>query len=331
MTTDYRLLKNCVKVGLIGTGYAAEKRAEAFINHPQSELVAVVGNSQEKTRNFCTRFNIEEISSWQEMLNHPQIDLICICNINREHGTIVKNALLADKHVIVEYPLTNNPEEAEELIKLAQAKQKLLHVEHIEILGGVHQAIKQHLAEIGTPFLARYSTIVQKSKTLPHWTYSYEDYGFPFIAALSRINRFIDLFGKVDTVSCQGRFWDALELGYFSACYTQAELKFQNDMLVTLTYGKGDKFPISDRTLEIHGEKGTLRFVGEKGKIIRGKEEIEIEVGSRRGLFSRDTEIVLQHLFAGTPLYIDNNQSVYSLKVAGAVFQAYQEKRFVRV
>ena len=331
MTINYGLPTNCVKVGLIGTGYAAKKRAEAFINHPHSQLIAVVGNNEERTRNFCDSFGVLAVSHWQQLLNDPQIDLICICNLNRDHGSFVRNALLAGKHVIVEYPLTTNPNKAEDLIKLAQAKQKLLHVEHIEIIGGVHQAIKQHIAEIGTPFLARYSTILLKRKRSPHWTYSYDDYGFPFIAALSRINRFTDLFGKVDTVSCFGRFWDATEPGYFSACYCQAELKFQNEMLVSLTYGKGDQFKISDRTLEIHGDQGTLRFVGEKGKIIRGKEEIEIQVGSRRGLFSRDTDMVLQHLLEDKPLYINNTQSAYSLKVAGATFQAYQEKRLVQL
>ena len=339
MSTDYGLLKDCVKVGLIGTGYAAKKRAEAFINHPHSQLVAVVGNSEEGTRNFCDSFNVPAISSWQQLLSDTDIDLICICNINKEHGSIVKNALLANKHVIVEYPLTTNPEEAEDLIKLAREKQKLLHVEHIEIIGGIHQAIKKHIAEIGTPFLARYSTILLKRKILPHWTYSYDDYGFPLIAALSRINRFTNLFGEVDTVSCFGRFWDAPLSGYFSACYCQAQLKFKNEMLVSLTYGKGDKFKVSnspsgtfgERILEIHGDQGTLRFVGEKGKIIRGKEEMEIEVGTRRGSFSRDTDMVLQHLLQGTPLYIENSQSAYSLKVAGAIFQAYKEKRLVQL
>ena len=331
MATNYGLAGKTIRVGLIGTGYAAQKRAEAFQSNVYSQLVAVVGNTVESTDNFCQIFKIPSVSGWQTLVNDPNIDLICICNINRHHSVIVKNALLANKHVIVEYPLSTNPSEAEDLIKLAEEKQKLLHIEHIEIIGGVHQAIKKHLGEIGTPFLARYSTILAKKKIAPHWTYSYEDYGFPLIAALSRINRFTDLFGQVDTVSCFARFWDALQSGYFSACYCQAELKFKNEMMVSLTYGKGEKFQSSDRTLEIYGDKGTLKFAGEKGKIIRGKEEIEIEVGSRRGLFNRDTQIVLQHLQQGQPLYIDNTQSAYSLKVAGATLKAYQENKIIQL
>lgn len=328
---NYDLEGKTLKVGLVGTGYAAQRRAEAFQDSSSTELIAVVGNSVENTLSFCDSYNINSVSNWQELVKDSSLDLICICNVNRDHGSIVRGALLADKHVIVEYPLTLNPEEADELINLARQKHKLLHVEHIELLGGVHQALKQHLSNIGTPFLARYSTILSKQKVAPHWTYSYDYYGFPFIAAVSRINRFTDLFGEVDSVNCNARFWDAPENGYFSSCWCQAQLSFKNKMMVTITYGKGEKFKTSDRTLEIYGDEGTILFEGEKGKIIRGKEEIEIEVGSRRGLFAQDTEIVLKHLTTGKPLYIDNTASAYSLKIANATLQSYKNQQTINL
>ncbi len=313
-----------IKVGIVGTGYAAQRRAEAFQVHPLTELVAVVGNSVEKTTNFCQTYSIPSVATWQQLVNDPSVDLICISNFNRDHGTIAQGSLLADKHVIVEYPLTINPDEAPELLNLARKKNKLLHVEHIELLGGVHQAVKSHLSSIGEPFLARYSTILPKSNLMNQWTFNYEYYGFPFIAALSRINRFTDLFGEVDSVSCYGRFWDAPERGYFSACYTQAQLSYKNGLLACLTYGKGEKFKSSDRTLEIYGTEGTLKFVGETGTIIKDGEESAIEVGTKRGLFIKDTEAVIEYLTTGKPLYIDIETSLYSLKVGYATLKAYQ-------
>ena len=331
MVQDYGLKDKTIVVGIIGTGYAAKKRAEAFTNHPSSKLVAVVGNTPEKTNEFCETFDISAIDTYQELVLRRDIDLVCISNINKQHGEIVRQALLADKHVIVEYPLAIDAAEAEELIELAKVREKLLHVEHIEIIGGVHRAIKENIEQIGTPYLARYTTILAKKKKAPHWTYSYDDYAFPLIAALSRINRFVDLFGEVDRVGCVSRFWDAEISGYFTACYCQAQLQFQNQMYVHITYGKGEKFKISDRTLEIYGDEGTLRFVGEKGEILRGKEKIEIGVGSRRGLFNQDTEMVIDRLRNNTPLYIDNRQSAYSLKVAQACEEAYQQQQIISI
>ena len=43
-----------------------------------------------------------------------------------------------------------------------------------------------------------------------------------------------------------------------------------------------------------------------------------IEVGSRRGLFAKDMDMVLECLLNGTPLYVNNASSLYALKVADA-------------
>jgi biliverdin reductase len=314
-----------LKVGIVGTGYAAQRRAEAFQASNLTELIAVAGNTEMNTQNFAQTYQIQAVKTWQDLIKDDLLDLICISNVNREHGLIVRQALLANKHLIVEYPLTLNPHEAQELVNLAQEKRKLLHIEHIEILGGVHQALTQNLPQIGNPLLARYSTILAKPKVAPHWTYNYYDYGFPLIAALSRLNRFTYLFGAVDTVNCQGRFWDASENGYFSACWCQAQVSFKNQLMVNLTYGKGDKFKSSERTLEIYGDEGTLKFEGETGMLIRGNEIIPLEVASRRGLFNRDTDLVLAHLCYGENIYIKNTESIYALKVAGMALQSYQQ------
>ena len=51
---DYGLKDKTIAVGIVGTGYAAKKRAEAFINHPSSKLIAVVGNTNSTTNEFTT-------------------------------------------------------------------------------------------------------------------------------------------------------------------------------------------------------------------------------------------------------------------------------------
>jgi len=323
--SNYEIANLPLKVGIIGTGYAAQRRAESFQESELTELVAVVGNTKTNTEKFCETYKISSFATWQDLISDRHVDLICISNINRDHGLMVREALLANKHVIVEYPLTLNPQEAPELINLAQTKKKLLHVEHIEILGGVHQALTENLPKIGTPILASYTTILTKAKFAPHWTYNYHEYGFPMIAALSRLNRFTYLFGEVEKVNCQAKFWDAPETGYFSACWCQAQLMFKNQLMVNIIYGKGEKFKSSDRTLEIYGDQGTIKFVGETGILTQGEEITPIDVGSRRGLFNQDTKLVLAHLCHGEDLYIKNTDSAYALKVAGMALESYKQ------
>lgn len=310
----------------MGTGFAAKLRAEALQADSRSHLVAVSGHTPEKTQTFAQTVEAAAIDTWQQLVEHPDVDLVFICTINREHGAIAQAALNAGKHVVVEYPLSLDPSEAETLITLAQTKGKLLHVEHIELLGGLHQALRQSLPKIGNAFYARYVTITPQHPAPKRWTYHPEQFGFPFSGALSRIQRFTDLFGKVVSVSCQSRFWnaeDALTLSdYYTACLCTAQLRFTNGLIAEVTYGKGQVFWQGLRNFEVHGDQATLIFEGDEGSLVRGEERTPIEVGGRRGLFAKDTGLVLDHLVKGTPLYMSAAASCYALKVADAARQS---------
>ena len=311
-----------LRVGIVGTGYAARKRAEACLSDRRTELVAVTGNTPERIEEFCQTFKIEAVSSWVRLIDRADLDLIMVCTINRDCGAIAFAAIKANKHVIVEYPLALDVKQAKEIVMLAAIKNKLLHVEHMEIIGGLHQAIKQHLPQIGRVFHARYATI-SAQKSNPHsWKYNKDTFGFPLAAALSRIHRLTDLFGTVETVSCHNRYWDEADSNYFTACFCDARLEFKSSLVAEIVYGKGDVFHHSHRLFEIYGEEGTILFEGEKGKLIKNKEETEIKVVSRRGLFAKDTTMVLDYLFNRQSLYIQPQASLYALQIANAAWES---------
>jgi biliverdin reductase len=310
-----------LQVGIIGTGFAAARRAESLQADDRSRLLYVSGHNQASLDRFCQTHQLPALDR-QELLAHPAIDLVVIASINSEHGPLVRAALDAGKHVIVEYPLASTAEEGRELVQLAEKQQKLLHVEHIELLGGLHQAQQKYLAEIGTPFQARYATVVPQRPAPQKWTFHRHLFGFPLIAALSRVHRFTNLFGPVVSVSCQNRYWDAPEEGYFLACLCEASLLFQNGLIGSITYGKGEVFGKGDRSFEINGDRGSLVFDGEEGRLIRHGEATPLEVGTRRGLFAKDTGAVLDHLFDDLPLYVTPHESLYALEVAQACYES---------
>ena len=319
-TARYFMLDRTVslKVGIVGTGYAAKKRAEAIKADRRAEAIAVTGNTFERVKEFCQTFELEPVDSWVKLIDRPELDLIFVCTINRDCGTIAKAAIEAGKHVVVEYPLALSAKTAAETIELAQQKQLLLHVEHMEIIGGLHLCLKQYLPQIGRVFYARYETIAAQTSDRYSWKYNKDTFGFPLAAALSRIHRLTDLFGTVERVDCQNRYWGKSNSNYFTACLCQAKLNFANKIDADIVYGKGDVFHCNHRTFEIYGEEGTIVFEGQKGKLIKNKQETELPVVSRRGLFAKDTNMVLDRLFDGKPLYIQPEASLYALEVANA-------------
>ncbi|MEG4860757.1 Gfo/Idh/MocA family oxidoreductase [Microcoleus sp. K1-B6] len=304
-----------IRVGIVGTGFAAKLRAETIQADGRSNLVAVAGHSPEKTAAFCQGFGAEAAVSWRKLIERDDLDLVIVCTVNRDHGAIVLAALENDKHVVVEYPLSLDVSEAERAIELATQKQKLLHIEHIELLGGLHQAIKESLPLIGKVFYARYITMSPQHPAPQRWTYQHSLFGFPLVGAISRLHRFTDLFGEVASVNCQAQFWDS-QPDFYKACLCNAQLRFANGLVAEAVYGKGETFWQSENIFTIYGEEGTLVFTPESGQLIQGENRRTIKVGTRRGLFAKDTDMVLEFLSNGTPLYVDNASSLYALKVA---------------
>jgi biliverdin reductase len=311
-----------MQVGLVGTGHAAKLRADALQGEPRADLVVVAGHNLERTQAFSQPYGAIACSSWQDLIARSDVDLVVIATINRDHGAIAQAALNAGKHVVVEYPLALDVAEAEASIALAKAKQKLLHVEHIELLGGVHQSLKASLALIGDPFFARYITLKPERPAPQRWSYNLQDFGFPLVGALSRLHRLIDLFGEVASVTCQAQLLpnsqSPIPNPYYSTCLCTAHLRFKSGLLAEVTYGKGEALWQATRTFEVQGKTGALIFEGEQGTLIRAEGTEAIAIGSRRGLFAKDTAMVLDHLTTGTPLYVTPETSLYTLKVANA-------------
>ncbi len=319
-----------LRVGIVGTGFVAKLRAEILQQDDRIELKAIAGSS-ERAAILSQEFNLEICDYWSELVVRSDIDLVLVANVNRDHILVVSQALRAGKHVIVEYPLAFSLAEARAAVQLAEQKNLFLHVEHIELLGGVHQLVKKNLAKIGQPFYARYATQNPQRPSPTKWTYKPELFGFPLIAAVSRIHRLTALFGEVQAVSCQLRYrGDALPQ-QFSSCVCNAQLHFASGLIADVSYSKGENFWKSERTIEIQATDGAIIFEGDTGKLIAVDGETPLTAEAPRGLFKRDTENVLSHLFTGSPLYTSSESALHALAVACAAEKAAMTKQVIEV
>ena len=307
-----------IRVGLVGTGYAAKMRAETVNADPRAKLVGVAGHTPETTQEFSQVHQTRSFNTWADLIENEQIDLVIVSGVNRDHGKIVQAALSSGKHVVVEYPLALTVGEAEDAIALARSRNLLLHVEHIELLGGVHQALMQALPQIGAPFYARYVTMTPQNPAPQKWTYQPDLFGFPLIGALSRLHRLTDAFGEVAIVSCQNREWKTTNSEHYAACLCAAQLRFKSGLIAEVVYGKGEAVWQPERKFEVQGKSGGLIFDGDGGVLINGEGSRLIAVAGRRGIFAKDTAAVLDRLIDGTPLYVTPEASLYTLRVADA-------------
>lgn len=320
-----------IGIGLVGTGYAAKVRAESINAETRATLVGVSGNTPEKAQTFAQTHQTQLFDSWQALVNHRDVQLVIVSNHNSLHAEVARAALFAGKHVVVEYPLALDVSTAESLLALAQNQQRLLHVEHIELMGGVHQALLATLPKIGTPFYARYATITPQHPAPIKWTYNHEQFGFPLMGALSRLSRFTNAFGEIEQVSCQANYLHSADRpqGYYASCLCSAQLRFRSGLMADVIYGKGEAVWQPERKFEVQGDRGAIIFAGEKGRLITPSGEAAVDTAGRRGLFARDTAAVLDSIIDGTPLYTSVTDSLYVMRIAEAARKAAETGQLV--
>lgn len=311
-----------IRVGLVGTGYAAKVRVESLLADERSHPLIVSGHQH--TASFAQTYGLESAPNWQALVNDPRLDLVVVAHVSALHGGVVEAALGAGKHVVVEYPLSLDLAQAKRLVALAAAKALLLHVEHIELLGGLHVAMQAHLPLVGEGRYVSYRTLNPVHPAPMSWTYQLDLFGFPFCGALSRVHRLTNLFGQVGQVSCCTQMIkrEAGEASAFSSILSSARLTFKNGVVAELTYGKGDQLWVRRRDVEVQGSAGAMSFVGNEGRLITADGERAIAVAPRKGLFMKDTTGVLDYLTEGKPLYVSAAESVYALSVGDALRRA---------
>jgi predicted dehydrogenase len=81
-------------------------------------------------------------SDLDSVIQDPAIDIIVVATPVSSHYDIAKAALRADKHVLVEKPLTTSARDADDLIEEARRRKKVLMVDHTFAYTGAVRQIK---------------------------------------------------------------------------------------------------------------------------------------------------------------------------------------------
>ena len=145
-----------LRVGIIGTGWIAEKAAITLAGLTMCEAYAVGSRSQEKADEFARKWDVKKAyGSYAELMADPDVDLVYVGTPHSHHYDVTREALLAGKPCLVEKAFMANRREAKEIIDLAH-EQKVFLAEAIwtryqPVVNMVRELIDS--GRIGTPRL----------------------------------------------------------------------------------------------------------------------------------------------------------------------------------
>lgn len=110
-----------INVGIIGSGFIGPAHIEALRRLGFVQVVALCDGTLEQAQEKTQALNIPHAyGNVEELLAHPDLHVVHNCTPNHLHAQINRQILRAGKHVFSEKPLCMTPEEARELVGLAE-------------------------------------------------------------------------------------------------------------------------------------------------------------------------------------------------------------------
>src|SRR5229473_53948 len=135
---------NLVRVGVIGYGYWGPNVVRNLQGLENCQLVTICDKNSDALRRAGRVYpGVELTTDYSELLTSTQIDAIAVITPVWTHFELAKAALLNGKHVFVEKPFTSTPQQAEELIELADRKRLKIMVDHTFLFTGAVKKMRQ--------------------------------------------------------------------------------------------------------------------------------------------------------------------------------------------
>lgn len=134
-----------LSVGVIGVGYLGRFHAQKFAGLPETRLVGVADLIWERSREVAKALNTRAYADYR--LLFPEVEAVSVAVPTKDHYPVVREALEAGLHVLVEKPIAATVAEAEELVRLAAKQQRLLMVGHLERFNQAMAALKARVTQ----------------------------------------------------------------------------------------------------------------------------------------------------------------------------------------
>ena len=119
-----------LRVGVVGVGYLGQFHAEKYRRMNDVELVGVVDIDRSQAEDVAQRVNTRAYLNYKDLFG--KVDAVSIAVPTPAHFEVAKDFLKNDIDVLIEKPMTETTEEADELIRFADAQGLIIQVGHLE-------------------------------------------------------------------------------------------------------------------------------------------------------------------------------------------------------
>jgi len=131
-----------IKIGVIGTGHLGTIHTRLWKTHSNAELIGIFDINKDKLNANSTEFGCTAFNSIDELLN--ECDAVTIATPTSNHFEVAAKCIDKNVHCLIEKPITDNHEDAVSLIEMAESKQTLIQVGHVERFNPALASLKKY-------------------------------------------------------------------------------------------------------------------------------------------------------------------------------------------
>lgn len=329
---------------ILGTGMIAEFHAQAIQENAinGARLVAMGHYRPERFAEIEQKFGVPCLSEI-DLLDHPDVDVVCLCTPSGQHSAQTVRAAEAGKHVLVEKPMAVTMADADAMIAACQKQQVNLGVifpnRTKPLFQEVYQAVKSgQLGELtlGLVTLPFYRPQAYYDQAAWRGTWALDGGGVLMNQGIHQIDLLTWFMG------------DPVQI-HAVAKTLQREIEVEDTVSACLLFGNGAVAAINGTTtaapgfpprIEVYGTRGGIQMEGETAIrwTIDGEDRLPGEfipdqrtgaagaAGDPRNITAAGhTALVgdfIESLRAGRPPMIDGNEGKRSLAVILGIYAA---------
>ncbi len=280
-----------LRVGVVGVGHLGRHHARVIAGLEGVELVAVADSRIEQARAVAEPLGATPLTDYRQLLD--RVDAVSVAVPTTLHREVAGAFLERGIPTLVEKPLASSLAEARELVSLADSKNTLLQVGHIERFNPVLSALEN--GRIRPRYIA--------AERLSTYTFRSTDIGVVLDLMIHDLDLILALVdAPVAAVS-------ALGVSVFGGHedVANARIWFENGVVADVTASRASMQ--ATRKMRLWGPEGylTLDFASKRSTTVRPSDRLRRGLLDLEGVDLSQPSAVKEHLF-GKMLRVDQSQ-----------------------
>jgi predicted dehydrogenase len=134
---------NPLRVGVVGVGHIGSNHARLYAELPSVDFAAIYDVDATRANAVGKKYGVTPVKSLEQFAE--MTDAASIATPTSTHHEVARALLSRGKHLLIEKPITDSPQEASELAELAARQRLILQVGHVERFNPVLSALEARL------------------------------------------------------------------------------------------------------------------------------------------------------------------------------------------